>query len=307
MTFVYRKLYADILADDGTLGVLYLTWLHAWGLRVAAAGCEIYGADGRREVARARHGLAELAPESFARRWQIGLDLAGGRLTADYRSTIDPWSPEGLAPGDGFRWQVLSPRAETAWRWSGGARRRDLHGLGYVDWVELRRAPRWSDWRELIWGRAHPGEGAVVFSAMTFGSGRRWRRMARWAGGTSPVVSEEFACEWRAGAFHAEIPAVGNDARSRLVLVTKRVLHQGNALDPLRFPNALERAVAVTMAGRMRESRWMSTIMEPAGAEDAPRAVHEVVHFGRADLQGLVKGARPRETAGPIDGDHSAT
>src|SRR5207244_12700079 len=46
MTFRFRKLYADVVSDDGTVTIVYLTWLELWGARFASAGVERYGSDG---------------------------------------------------------------------------------------------------------------------------------------------------------------------------------------------------------------------------------------------------------------------
>src|SRR5437773_9886988 len=64
MTFRFRKLYADVVSDDGTVTIVYLTWLELWGARFASAGVERYGSDGGRDVQHAPPQAGQFNPDS---------------------------------------------------------------------------------------------------------------------------------------------------------------------------------------------------------------------------------------------------
>jgi len=101
MTFRFRKLYADVVSDDGTVTIVYLTWLELWGARFASAGVERYGSDGGREVQHARPQAWQFNPDSVGDGWGVRLELPRGDLNPPFGRgartaicQIRPWSGE---------------------------------------------------------------------------------------------------------------------------------------------------------------------------------------------------------------------
>jgi hypothetical protein len=275
MTFRLRKLYADVVSGDGTVTVVYLTWLEAWGARFAAAGVERYGPDGRRSVLHARPPAWGFDPDSVRDGWRVALELVGGgALELRYDRPLGPWRPPGPPPHPAMAWRVLIPRAVVAGGWSGPGEPGGLWGTGYCDWVELRSAPRLLGMRLLHWGHLHLPSETIVFTDLRFASGQRWSRAAHWHGaesqpGAGVVVALDEAGGVRVGASGAE----------PLALLPIRLLHDGSALDHARFPSAGLRLAVRVVAGSLHERRWLARSAE-ASSPGAGWCLHEVVRFG---------------------------
>ncbi len=273
MMFRFRKLYADVVAGDGSVTVVYLTWLEALGARLAWAGVERYGPDGRRAVYHARPPGWDFDPDAVRHGWHVRLELLDGACELHYSGMLPPWHPAGPPPHDAIEWRVLIPRATVTGRWTGGGADATMTGIGYCDWVELRRPPRLLGMRRLCWGRAHLASETVVFSALRFGSGRTWSRAARWHGRTAPrdpgvsVVSD--------GTGGVEI--LMTDA-APVALISARLLHDGSGLDRQRFPSVPVRLLARALTGAMHERRWLA-VPARLGDTGSGWAVHEVVSF----------------------------
>jgi len=250
MTFRFRKLYADVVSGDGTVTIVYLTWLELWGARFASAGVERYGPDGGREVQHARPQAWQFNPDSVGEGWGVRLELPTGDLELRYQFALSSWRPNGDLPDPAMEWRVLIPRATVVGRSSG----QEFRGTGYCDWVELRRPPRLLGMRRLRWGHVHLPSETVVFTALEFASGRTWSRVGRWQG--RELQPPSGAVELGEG--HTPI----------------RVLHDGPGLDRARFPAAATRFVARALTGPLHERRWLA---RPAGSA---WAVHERVSFG---------------------------
>lgn len=276
MQFRYRKLYADLVTPDGTVAVVYLTWLEVAGLRRASAGAELYHPDGRREVRRACRPFAAMDPAGTGAPDLIRLTLPDGELTLEYAVERLPRSEPPTPPARGMRWLVLTPRAEGVLRLPSEPARR---GTGYVDWVELARPPRRLGLATLEWGRLHPSEGAVVFTALTFRSGRAWRWAAVWVDGASPRPDDH--CTLTRTGQVVQVGLSGEHGRTRgpYHLMPLRTLHAGPALDRRRLPGVVERTAARLFAGRVHESRWLSRVDVPARDTASPPALHERVVF----------------------------
>src|SRR2546422_210387 len=110
MTFRFRKLYADVVSDDGTVTIVYLTWLELWGARFASAGVERYGPDGSRDVQHARPQAWEFSPDSVGDGWGVRLELPSGGFELRYQSALSSWRPNGDLPDPAMEWRgVVSP------------------------------------------------------------------------------------------------------------------------------------------------------------------------------------------------------
>src|SRR5207247_6055027 len=95
MTFRFRKLYADVVSDDGTVTIVYLTWLELWGARFASAGVERYGSDGGREVQQARPQAGQFHPASVDDGWGVLLERPSVDLVVRSPSATSSWRPSG--------------------------------------------------------------------------------------------------------------------------------------------------------------------------------------------------------------------
>lgn len=276
MSFRFRKLYADVVGDDGTVCIVYVSWLVAWGLRARYAAVELYAPDGRREILRARRA-PRLEPERVASDLRLHIDLAEGPFCLRFEPEAGPWAP---APADGMRglrWSVLCARAQAVAVWPRGGRE-PLHGVGYADAVALDRAPRRLGLRRLEWGRVHLGDESVVFTRLSTRRGLAWGRAARWHRGAWEARETDVTLHPDPRGLAVSL-ADGGAAPTRLHLRPVRTLHDGPAFDAERIRSPLTRALAVRFAGRAAETRWLSRSARD-GEERAPgTALHERVHF----------------------------
>lgn len=276
MSFRYCKWYADVVTPAGDVLVAYLTWLDAWGMRQRAAGVELYGIDGSRVTLAARGCPAEPSLAAVAEGWELDLPLTAGILRLRLCGAAVSWQPAGPAAHPALDWRVVTLRSQATASWQVGARRGTLRGLGYVDRVVLRSPPRRLGLVELAWGRAHPGEAAVVFTAAVDRRGRAWRRAAIWAGG-APQPATDLRLMPRVDGLDVFLDGPGPLFPSRVRLGPGRALHRGPALDRTRFPDPVRRAVARALAGPIHEERHVARL----GTEY--RAVYERVVFGRRE------------------------
>jgi hypothetical protein len=282
VSFTFRKLYADVVAADGTVGIAYLSWLDAWGIRSAMAGVELYARDGRRQVIRASGSPRPLDPNAIAERWEQILEFEDGCLELRYSGGSCGWNPPGDPPSEALAWRVLMPQGEALWQWQGSSRRPELYGAGYIDFVEIRRLPRNLGLAGLEWGRIHLGRSAVVFSALTFGSGQRWQR-AVWDGEPDRYdVGDEFTLRTVPGTTHLRFRDAAGPPAPHVVLNAARILHDGAGLDRARFPSVCERFATRVLGGPLRERRWLSVAHEPSRPTVSGWAIHERVSFGAA-------------------------
>ena len=249
VTYTFEKLYADLVTDDGTVCIVYLTWTSLLGVRQGSAGYELYTPDGRREVG---HAIAapSCPPDLDAPEWTVRFDLPDGPLELHHRVRRGGWVPDGLLPS--LHWSVKAACSDAVLRIGD----RELRGRGYADWVELGRPPRSLGLARLDWGRAHVGDEVVVWNRVTRADGGAWTG----ALGVAASIDE------------AGLPR-------DVELDGGRVLHEGPALDEARFPSPITRALASLLSPPMHETRWVSRA-RIAGLPGRGWAVHELVHFG---------------------------
>lgn len=267
MSYAFRKVYADVLAPDGTLYVVYLAWLHLLGRWYGRSGAEVYAPDGTHTT---HHG-EEMAPVEHAEfdATHIVVALPRGPLVLRYHPEGEAFSPAPPMACPGLSWSVLVPRG-TAIITSADLGRHE--GVGYVDWVALSRPTRRLGLRELSWGRAHLDDATIAFTALDFADGRVWHSGAVWSR-PSPAPDP--------GEVASELDAAGNMrvtvGGSALVLRAERLLHQGDAFGKDRVPRPMERLVARVLGGRTHETRWLGSA---SWAQGRGRAVYERVRFG---------------------------
>src|SRR5437879_9283977 len=148
MTFRFRKLYADVVSDDGTVTIVYLTWLELWGARFASAGVERYGPHGSRDVQHARPQAWEFSPISVGDGWGVRLELPSGGFELRYQSALMSWRPNGDLPDPAMEWRGFIPRARGVGR-SGG---QEAPGAGHRGRGGVGRPPRPAGLRPAPWG-----------------------------------------------------------------------------------------------------------------------------------------------------------
>lgn len=277
MRFRFRKLYADVVAEDGTVCIIYVSRLEAWGLRVEHAAVERYGPNGEREIVRARCA-APLEPERAGPDLRLRLELPQGPFLLRYEAELGPWEPALAAELDGLRWSVRAARARAVARWPGGGGR-ELHGLGYADAVVLERPPRSVGLRRLDWGRGHLDGETVVFTRLSTRRGLEWARAARWRPGARQPEESDLAIEPGPRGLALRLRDGSAAPEARLCLRPVSTLHDGPAFDAARIPSRFMRAAAVALAGRVVETRWLSRAAWGDGDGAGARAVHEHIRF----------------------------
>lgn len=284
MSFVFRKLYADVVGTDGSVGVAYLSWLDAWGLQTTMAGIELYAPDGKREVMRAVRRLEPLDPDRVSGCWEHRLDWEQGGVALRYAGGPGGWAPTGPA-GAGIGWRVLMPWAEATWCWEGRSGACELRGAGYIDWVELRRPPRVLGLAGLEWGRIHLPQGAGTFSMLLLRSGEHWGRAAWDDAYGRRDVADHCLPRRQGGVTCLRFPGPPGGPGRHVVLDSSRTLHAGVGLDRARFPSAGERLATRLLAGPVRERRWLSRAREAAQPAARGWAIHERVWFGASSAR----------------------
>jgi hypothetical protein len=255
--FVLEKWYADTLAPDGTVLLVYLGWMRVLGLPLARVTAELFRPDGTavRGHAKARRvrgagdgmefGPATLRADTLA--WSTP-GLSGEiRFAARHPAATlrEPFLEEG---GRRLLWTVEVPDADVTGelRWPGGATA--IAGRGYRDrvWFDLR--PGRFPIRELRWGRAVSASHATTWVAARTGAG-------------------EVAATWTDGAVRGGAAAEPDLGPARVLVESRIADLEGLRLGALRpllrrltgDPHQVKRAGAATLAG------------EPA------RAIHERV------------------------------
>ena len=271
---MYRleKVYADLIAEDQTVCIGYWAVSELLGRRVLHGMVELFWADGRHEVLRARPSPMPTSPLA-EHEAPLHLETPDGGMTWEFDVTHG-----GLAPtpiGRSLEWSVELARAQVTARWPEATGRPTLRGLGYSDRVRLTRLPNRLGLSSLRWGRVHLPDETLVFTRARFRSGHGWSEAIRWADGAGKLAVTRFEIEDLDERVLVSLPG-----RS-VTLTPVRVLHEGPAIDSTRFPHALSRLAMRTLAGPTHETRWLARA-EAAGREPGRKgwAIHEHVLVG---------------------------
>ena len=279
MKYRFRKLYADLVTDDGTVCTAYWAQTDFLGRRYPHAGLEIYWPDGRHEVIRTNISKDITMPLIGTDPELPRLDIPGGPLVVEVEAEVGPWIPDSDATSQGVDWSVAHARAQVTCRWTGDSSRSILKGTGYVDWVDISSRLRRPIYKQLHWGRIHFSNRTIVFNAVQRNDGVRLYRLASWSKSELVETVNHFAIIERAD----EIDLVLLDGKISLEPV--RLLHEGSAFNAARFPYTFERLFVRILAGPISETRWLSRAND--SVEENPEkgwAVHERVFFGRNRL-----------------------
>lgn len=275
MAYSFRKLYADLVTDDLTVCIAYASWLEAAGFSRLYAGLERYDPDGKRTVARAKRAYILPGLEGQRGMFTLGLDLPGGLFELSYEGDDRTYRPTTPVHPAGLTWMIRVPCARGIGRWTGDDSRKELHGTGYADWVELGRWTRRFKMRKLQWGRVHMPEETIVFNAVTFQTGSTWQSIVKISSGSPPVPLQGFDTRWEKRNVQLRLET----SDSTYLLRPVRVLHQGPAIDRERFPGRLEHAIFRAITGPNFETRWLSRVSRVDNAAADGWALHEEVTF----------------------------
>jgi hypothetical protein len=266
--YAFEKLYADLVADDGTVCVVYLAWTEVLGVRMGSACVELYSPEGRREIAHAADVPAPPHPD--AAEWCIRLELPDGPFELRYRVRHAGWQPACDVPA--LNWSVRVASAEAEARWPGQPRP-TLLGRGYADWVSLGKLTRRLRLERVDWGRAHIGESSFVFNRIQHAGGGEWSRLL--------TTDGSIRGEWTSIAIdrhEGETLVSSPEGGPALLLSGGRVLHDGPALDEVRIPSGLARAVSRAVSPDIDETRWIRRARVPGGRAGG-WALEECVRF----------------------------
>ena len=259
--FRYRKLYADVVTQDGSVCVGYVSWLSFWGYELRSAGFEWYPSAGQRRVERAQ-GPAEV--QHAGGEVRLRFTTMSGPFTLALQGAALEREAAPLTPH--LTWRVLTTNARAAARGLGGTA--DVEGTGYADLVEMTRPPRALGLASIEWGRGHVADESFVFTQACFRDGRVFRSAL------SDGVPSNLLELQREGFADLDVRVGG----SSITLQNQRVLHSGSALDAARFPVRAERVLARLCSGRVRETRWLARATFSSGASTL--ALHEKVLLG---------------------------
>lgn len=264
----FRKLYSDLVTADGTLAVVYLTWVTLLGRTYGRAGVEVYRPDGTRTVLLG----ADPAPLEPRTSEPLRIALPKGELVLAYAPVHRALDVGPATTCPSLHWSVLLARgAATLTIPELGA----LEGVGYVDWVTISRPTRTLGLRLLDWGRVHTPRQTLVYTSLEHEDGRRWQVSGAWQvgredarvdGGVSVAIDDR-------GSGHVDA------GPERVSLHAERVLHDGDAFGPERIASRADRLVVNALGGPTDETRWMG---RATMADDEGRAVYERVRFGAA-------------------------
>jgi hypothetical protein len=264
VSFSYLKLYAELVAGDGTVLVAYVTRLRVAGLEKSSAGFELYAPDGSRRVV---HALAPARVERRPGSLVIELETADGRFELSSSGSAPSAHSPSEQPARALAWQVLIDQGAAGARLVADGRARfALTGSGYADEVNLGRPPRALGLRRIRWGRAHVAQSSLVFNELCFEERPPWK--ACWDGSS---WSSDFTLIDGSNGL-VEVARKGD----RLRLSGDRDLHEGPAVDRARFPGTTERLVARAFTGRIAEVRRLSNAER---GSDRGAALHEDVRL----------------------------
>lgn len=167
--FFLEKWYVDTLLEDGSLLIVLLGELRAFGLRRTRASVELYQPDG--SCVRGDASVGPLRQSSDGRKFDGG-HLGPNEITwrtpslsgwLRFASRYPPGQLRDPLLVDGkrkLRWLIEVPDADVDGEIRWGSSRQRVEGRGYRDYLALDLLPWRVPFRELRWGRAVAGEHA---------------------------------------------------------------------------------------------------------------------------------------------------
>ncbi len=288
MPFEFRKVYLDLITDQGQVCVLYLSWVRFFQRWHAQASVEIYEPGGKRTIVHALSAPQPVDPERGLDQLPVALTIPGGTLELEVKPVHEAWTPAVASPVPELNWSVGALRTSTCITLTTDQGVRKFRGEGYIDFVTLTRPTRKLGLRSLRWGRAHMFERSLCFTALELQDGRHWfvgvtqmhGRPARSYGNLSVKLED--------GCGQVRFGTGGQVLR----FDKPTVLHAGSAFDAERIPSPLHRQVCLLVGGPHEERRWLCQARVD-GSHGTGHALHEVVWFGkhaRLAVKGKLKG-----------------
>jgi hypothetical protein len=272
--YSFQKLYADVVAPDGTVAVLYLTWARFWRGWYGRASVERYHPDGRLEQitlpAPAAPDLdGALSTEAFH------FETPAGPVTLAFATELGEWKPGGC-PARGLDWAVKRARTRATLRLPDGI----ITGDGYVDFVTMTETTRGMKLKTLQWGRAHLPDRTVIFEELTLNDGNLWRV------GLDAAHDEPLVATTAKIALDTEGLGTVRVGSTTLDVTPLRTLHEGDALDRRRIPGLIDRTVARALSGPVTQSRRLGRVLAKRDGELSARRegfiLYERVNFGES-------------------------
>jgi hypothetical protein len=266
---VFDKLYADLVAPDGSVYVLYLASFDLLGGRLRFAELETYPPRSQRRVYTARPSTAHRTTLASDEALDVSLESSLGRFHFQSTPLNGGFVPRDT-PRSGLEWSVYMGRSEAQLELPAALGGGSVSGTGYVDHLRVEQPTLRRGLRTLDWGRAHLSNSSIVWTRLRFSDGDVWDQFARWTAlGTGaesgPLTpSEDLAL--------AQIETAGGS------IASERVLHEGGAIDSSRLPVAPVRWLLRAAAGRTHQRRCLTRISEP-GQPGSGWGIHESVFF----------------------------
>ncbi len=267
----FEKLYADLVAPDGSVYVLYLATLDFLGSRLRFAEVETYPAQGQRRVFASRPSSAHRATLAPDEPLDIELKTSSGTFRFQAHQLNGGFVPSH-PPRFGLEWSVCMGRTEARLELPVALGGGVVTGTGYIDHLRVARSTVRRGLRTLDWGRAHFASSSIVWTQLKFSDGQTWGQFARWPLPGAAAEPGPLALSERVAV--AQIEAAGGSVQS------ERVLHEGGALDRSRVPGAPVRWLLNAIAGETHQRRWVTRIGE-AGHQTTGWGIHESVSFAR--------------------------
>lgn len=272
--YSFQKLYADVVAADGTVAVLYLTWARFWRGWYGRASVERYHPDGRLEQITLA-GPAKPAIEDSLAIGAFHFDTPAGAVTLAFETELGEWKPEGC-PARGLDWAVKRASTRATLRLPDGVH----SGDGYIDFVTMTETTLGMKLKTLQWGRAHLPGRTVIFEELTLTDGNLWR-VGLDAAHDEPLATMPTTIELDdAGRGSVRVGS------TTLEVTPARTLHEGDALDRRRIPGLLDRTVARLLSGPVSQSRRLGRALAKRDGEVSARSegfiLYERVTFGES-------------------------
>lgn len=273
----FEKIYADLVTKDGTVLILYLTWMDLAGLTFRQAAATIYERDGSREF---RIGSHDHSKDVFGlgfNKAELNISLKSGSITVRYEHAISD-DQLRFKIGSNLTYSCLVLKADCTALLQVNGTTREFKGQGYVDDVTIDTPTRRLGLENLQWGRIHCEDTSVLFTRLLSKRYEPIQMLAMSTGYSEEAkVTERFEIEYSEDYSSLLIRSPLLPARE-LHVENRAILHEGSAIDKRHFPGFFERSLFSLITGSSYERRWLGTCKfgkQPAWV------LHEQVAFGR--------------------------
>ncbi len=276
MPFEFRKVYIDLITEQGEVAVLYLSWVRFLQRWQAQASLEIHEQGGKRTVVYAKDAPPLVDPARGLDQLPVALTIPGGKLELDVRPVHDAWAPTVPSPVPELQWSLGALRSSTTITLTTDSGTRRLRGDGCVDFVTLTKATRKLGLRSLRWGRAHMFEHSLAFTALELEDDRRWFVGVTRMHGRDALSYGNLALKLKDGEGMVRFGTGGQHLR----FSDATVLRSGSTFDAVRFPGFLTRQTSQAVCGPQEERRWLCKATVD-NAHGVGMGLHEIVWFGK--------------------------